>query len=382
MTQESNLLPEKSIKPSFWPLLGILVILLLFLLKEASSVFIPAMLALFLKLAFEPVVTFMSKTGIPRAISATLILVSLTGTIAYGVLNLTEPAVEWLEKAPEGLQALDVKTQEIQEKAKDVVAAKEKVEEMAAGFGDSASEEKAASSSALPEEVSILDAAASSLSTFAVMLVMLYFLLIAGGSPLSFSFFFIQDFAARRRVVRLARQLSKDISSYMVRIVFVNTCLGIIVAIAMAIIGLPNPLLWGFVAGGLNFIPYLGGMVTTVILLFVSLLSFDSINQALLAPALYLLLTILEGNFVTPAIHANRMTVNPALILFSVLLWYWVWGIPGVLMAVPMLAVARMALFHLRNEVFQLSSPKAVAATNQEGANNSAQLNLPLQSTR
>jgi len=89
MTQESNLLPEKSIKPSFWPLLGILVILLLFLLKEASSVFIPAMLALFLKLAFEPVVTFMSKTGIPRAISATLILVSLTGTIAYGVLNLT-----------------------------------------------------------------------------------------------------------------------------------------------------------------------------------------------------------------------------------------------------------------------------------------------------
>ena len=355
---------QRFVLPSFWPLMGIFCILLIALLKQTASVFVPVVLALFLKLALEPVVRNAQRWYIPRPLSAALLILAVTGGVISGALLLSEPASQWLERAPESLKTLETKAKPIADQAAQVVKAKEQVEALADGIANTGEKQKPRELmvKTVPESVSIFDVITESMSTFAIMLVMLYFLLLGKGSPVGFIFYFVHGFSARRRVVRMAQQINRDVSRYMLRLMVINSCLGIIVALTMWLLGMPNPMLWGVLAAALNFIPYLGSIITATILAFVSMLSFDSINQALLPPIAYLVLTIIEGNFVTPAVHAQRMTVNPALVLFSIMFWYWMWGLPGVLMAVPMMAVLRMAARHIRHEIWQIQSQQATTA--------------------
>ena len=121
-----------------------------------------------------------------------------------------------------------------------------------------------------------------------------------------------------------------------------NLGLGICVGIGVGLLGLSNALMWGVAVFPLNYIPFVGAVCGIILLGVASLIQFENIWYACLAPLLYLALNALESNFVTPQILAKWMTLNPVAIFLSFLFWGWLWGVPGMLLAVPILAIIKI----------------------------------------
>jgi predicted PurR-regulated permease PerM len=130
-------------------------------------------------------------------------------------------------------------------------------------------------------------------------------------------------------------------------VTLINCCLGFAVGTTVGILGLPNPLMWGAMVAILNFVPYLGALTGIVCMTLGAVLSFDSFSFALLFPASYLILAILEGNFITPMVMGRSLTLHPVLVLLALTFWGWMWGIIGVILAVPILAAFKIFCSHI-----------------------------------
>jgi predicted PurR-regulated permease PerM len=146
----------------------------------------------------------------------------------------------------------------------------------------------------------------------------------------------------------MSHEIETNISAYLVTITLMNALVGVATAAAMYAIGLGDPLLWGAVAFLLNYVLILGPLTMMLLLFVVGLLSFDALWLALLPPAAYIIIHILEGELVTPMLVARRFTLNPVLVIGSLIFWDWMWGIPGALLAVPMLAVFKIVCDRVR----------------------------------
>ena len=133
----------------------------------------------------------------------------------------------------------------------------------------------------------------------------------------------------KKRALTITNTMQREISRYFLTVTLINAGLGLAVGTALYFIGMPTPYLWGAMAFALNFIPYLGALVGIVLTAAVALVSFDSIGQALLAPAAYLALATLEGNFITPTIMGKRFTLNPVVVFIWLIFWGWLWGVIG-----------------------------------------------------
>lgn len=110
----------------------------------------------------------------------------------------------------------------------------------------------------------------------------------------------------------------------------------------MWLAGMPSPVVWGVMATILNFVPYFGAIVGGIIVGMVALITFPTVEYAVSIPLIYLALTSLEGQFVTPSILGRRLTLNPLVIFVTVVLWGWLWGVPGALLAVPILVTFKV----------------------------------------
>ena len=139
----------------------------------------------------------------------------------------------------------------------------------------------------------------------------------------------------------------KKVSRYFGTLVVVNLCLAVLAVGLAGAVGLPNPLLWGVLAGTLSFIPYLGPAIIVAALFVIGILSLPSLTDALVAPILWIFVTTLEGQIITPMIIGHRLTLNPFLVFLSVAFWAWMWGALGALLAVPLLISGVVANKHL-----------------------------------
>ncbi|HSV27907.1 MAG TPA: AI-2E family transporter, partial [Candidatus Omnitrophota bacterium] len=126
-------------------------------------------------------------------------------------------------------------------------------------------------------------------------------------------------------------------------VTLVNIGLGVVTALVMWALGVPNPALWGVVAAILNYVPYAGAMLNVVILAVVGLLSFDELWRGMLPAAAFLGLTTLESDVLTPTMVGRRLTLPPMVVFLSLLVWGWIWGVAGALLAVPILVILKVA---------------------------------------
>ncbi len=179
------------------------------------------------------------------------------------------------------------------------------------------------------------------------MLVLLYFLLASGDLFLRKLIRVLTTLEDKKRAVEIARRLQEDISLYLLTITLINLGLGVAEGIAMHLLGMPNPLLWGVIAAILNFIPYLGAMVGMAVIAAVAALTFQTPGQILLPPLVYFLLTAAEGYLITPHIIGRRLTLNPVMILLGLIFWGWMWGIVGAIVAVPLLVSFKILCDHI-----------------------------------
>jgi predicted PurR-regulated permease PerM len=152
----------------------------------------------------------------------------------------------------------------------------------------------------------------------------------------------------KQEAVAIVRDVQQNISRFLFTVTLINTAMGLLVALAMLLLGMPNPILWGVVAGVLNFVPYFGPFTVSVVLVLAGLLSFEPAGRALLPAMVYLAIHATESNLVTPAILGRRLTLSPLVIFVSLMFWTWVWGIAGALLAVPLLMALKIISDHVK----------------------------------
>lgn len=310
-------------------------------LYVAADIAVPVVAAALLYAVFAPLQRRLTAWRLPAAAGATLIAGALAGMIAVSIAGLAAPASNWIEKAPTIATELRWKLRNVLVPVADVKRASREVSELAKGVGDDAGEVEVV----VRDQGELLQRVALSVQLAGVQLVVvlaLLWFLLAFGQPLKRRLDdSLPDDDSRRRIVVSAGHIERDLSRYMLTIAMINTGLGLAVALALLAAGLPNPFLWGAMATVLNFVPYAGAVVGIGVVFVVSLITFDTLGQAAIGPAAYAVLSIVEGQWLTPLILGRRLTLNPLAILVFILFWGWLWGVPGALMAVPILVAVR-----------------------------------------
>ncbi len=323
---------------------GIFFLTLMYTMYFAAALIMPIVLALLLSLALSPVASLLERLYVPRPIGALLVILAVTGIMVAAVYALASPAAKWLEKAPRELQKMEYKLAWVKEPIRKIEATREQIEDLATA-GDSSESTAAASESSQPSFSLIkivLTRTPEVLFSIAVMLILLYFLLAAGDAFLKKLVRIAPSLRDKIRVVETARDIQRHVSVYLGTITLINIGVGMVVSLGMYLAGMPNPILWGAMTGVLNFIPYLGVAISIVIVTFASLLTFETIGQVLLPPAIIFAINVIEGQFMTPIITGRRLALSPVAIFVTLVVLGWMWGIIGVLIAVPVLASIKL----------------------------------------
>ena len=330
-----RLLPQTTAIDGF--VIGLFILASLALLKLAREFVLPLVIAALLALLLDPAVRGLRRLHLPRSLAAGLLLVALLGVMVGGLSLTVEPAQEYLAKAPQKLHKIEHRLKRLMRPVEEVSEAAEQVSKLADMSKKSG--EKMSVSSDPTLQQSLFDGTQSFLAGTAVTVVLTFFFLSSGDVLVRRWADFLGD---RIRFLRIAQHIQRDVSGHLWTISLINAGLGAFVGLACWWTGLPNPVLWGMVAALFNFVPYLGAAVGILIVAGVSLLTFESPLQALQAPAIYLLLTSIEGSFLTPMILGRRFSLHPAIVFIGLLFWSYLWGVAGALLAVPILLIFKI----------------------------------------
>lgn len=316
---------------------GILIIASLGLLYFAASVFLPLCLAVLLAVVLYPGVALLRRLGIPAVIGAAVVVVAFFGLIGIGIYTLAEPAAAWVDRWPVLSRQIEIKLGGLRESIAAAQEASKEIEAMAAGEGQPP--RVVLEGPSLAEQ--LFAQAQLVVVNLAILLVLLYFLLARGAATVERTVSAIVDDHRRAQVSELVGRIQDDIGAYLRTITLINLALGVATAAVMALLGMPNPVLWGALAGLLHFLPYVGSLINLGVQSVVALLTFNAWIDVVAPPLAFLVLITIEA-VVNPFILGRRLTLNPILVFVSILFWGWLWGVPGALLAVPILAVIKV----------------------------------------
>jgi predicted PurR-regulated permease PerM len=328
-------------------LTGLFVLALLYTSYLARSFIVPVILAVLLEFLFSPLVRRLKRARIPEALSGALIVLTLVGITGYGIYRLTGPASAWMARAPESLSRLEQRIRSLRRPVVQVTRTAEQVEKLTEITAESGTTLTVAVKEPSLGET-LFGETREFLGSAMVVVVLLYFLLASGDLFLIKIIKALPTLSDKKRAVQIARQTEDHISHYLIATTLINLGFGLVVAVAMRALGMPNPVLWGAVAAVTNYIPYVGSLAAMIVYGLVALLQFDNTWRALLVPATFFVLNLIEGNLVTPLIVGRKLTLNPVVIFVGVLFWGWLWGIPGAVMAVPILAICKIVCDHIQ----------------------------------
>jgi predicted PurR-regulated permease PerM len=325
-------------------LTGLFILALFYTLYLARSFFLPIILSLMFSFLLSPVVRWLKKLHIPEALGAALVVFGLLGLLGLSIFELATPAYEWMGQAPQSLRKIENRLRELKKPVQEVSKATQQVEKITKVGSGPEPAKVAVTTQTLGERV--FSRATDFVSNGVVMFILLYFLLASGDMFLRKLIKVTPTLSDKKRAVEIARQIETDISAYLATITLINLILGFAVWGIMSLIGVPNPVLWGVLATLTNYIPYLGAIVMIAVLAMVGLLSFPDLPHALMPPAAFVGLNILESYLLTPMILGRRLTLNPVVIFLGLTFWGWLWGITGAILAVPIMVVFKIFCDH------------------------------------
>ena len=321
---------------------AMLMLALLYTVTLVKALIIPLVLAGFIGLALNPIVARGTRHHVPRWLGASVLMAALIAGIVTGISLLTQPALTWLHSAPSQIRSFIPKLQHL---TRPLEAASRATQTLVNGHPNWSAQN--------PSDVaiSVWDVLAGTpkvLAAVLTVLLLVYFFLVYGDLILRRLVEIAPSFGYKRHAVSIVRGIQTEVSRYILTTVLINVSLGAATAGMLYLLHMPDPLLWGTVATFANFIPYVGAIVTTTTLLFVGLIHFEVLADALLPAFCFACITAVEGNLITPWILGRRMRVSPIAILIWLLIWGWLWGVPGALLAVPMLTSAKLIAARVR----------------------------------
>jgi predicted PurR-regulated permease PerM len=311
----------------------------------AREVFIPVALALLFSIILSSAVEGLRARGMPRTVAAGLLMAIILGGLGLAVDFLIEPAQAWLVGAPRTMQVIERKISPIEK----LVRRAELLTQRAGQVGNApnhAPPAPAAASQAPVSAAAVMAATGSTLASSLTVVILTLFLLSGGPPMLARMAAALSANLQAARVLGIIEAIRGELAHYYGTIALINLGLGAATAVVMKLLGVPNPLLWGAVAGTFNFVPYVGSAVTLLLLAIVSLVAFDTLGQVLAVIGSYLALATLEGQVVQPWLVGRRLDLNPILVFLAVWFGGWFWGVAGIVIAVPCLVALKVAVSH------------------------------------
>jgi predicted PurR-regulated permease PerM len=321
------------------------VLMLGVLLYLARALLLPIMCALAVGLTFGPVIGYAVGRGVPAWLLALVIVLLLIVLANIAVVMLAGPASQLLNRAPELGAAFAGKLHILDRP----FAA---LSELQAALGMNPSEKKAVDlnpSRVVEALVTIVTPAALQFVLAVVMFFATLFFFIlgrAGFRKQAVNWFTSRS--TRLRALKILNDIEENLGGYLIVVTCINVGLGIVTIIAAMLMGLPSPILWGALACVLNYVPYVGPAIMYVLLFVIGLMTYPTLFGALLPPAVYMGITLIEGQFLTPLIVGRRvLNLHPLAVFLSIAFWAWLWGPVGAFLATPILIIGRVALAHL-----------------------------------
>jgi predicted PurR-regulated permease PerM len=319
--------------------IGMFFLAFLVALYLARPVLLPTVTAFVVGLMLGPLANYGRRLGLPPIFTAIVLWFAVVAVFYGAIAILAAPAIEWIGKIPqigatvkEKLHVLDAPLAALKDLRNAILPEGEK-----AGVGFDLA------SIVQPALIVVTPAIGQIFIFFGT----LFFFLLGRARLRNVMVFFFADRESRLRMLKIFNDLEYNLTTYLSVVAVINLGVGVAAFIIAWGVGLPSPLAWGVLGFILNFIPYLGALMMEVVLLTVGLVTFDTLTHALVAPALYLVFTTLEGHFITPGVMGRRLTLNPLTVFLALIFWTWLWGPVGAFIAVPLLIVALVVTQHL-----------------------------------
>lgn len=320
--------------------IGLFVLAVFYTLYVARDLLMPIVLALMLALVLSPVIRGLGRIYVPKAAAALMVVLFVCGSVGAIGYALYAPVVGWFHGAPYNLYIIESKLGVLKKSVEDVKKATAEAERIT----EVTKEEDRPK--VVVDDHNWLDLFLAQARYFALqislILLLLFYLLAAGNLFTEKLIAVLRKPAHRKQALAIVDQTQRDISGYLFTVTAINVGLGIAVMIAMYLLGMPDPLLWAVLAAVLNFVPYLGPITTLGSIMIVALTTFPAPSESLLVGAAYLGLVVVESEFVKPILLGRRFTLNPVVIVLSLVLWGFLWGVPGVLLAIPILVAFKI----------------------------------------
>ena len=326
--------------------IAIVVILTLYTCGVAEAVIVPVLVSILFGLMLAPPVRLLERWHVPRVVGSLAMVVLAIAVVGAAMTVLASPAREWTQRMPRAFERIENVARDLRRPFQVATEATREIGKLARG--DEASPVRVVDTSPSPL-AQVLSAAPAVLAGIIVTILLTFLFLLHGDDLLRKFVTLAPHLRAKRDLVEATRQAQSELSMYVITITLINAGLGLATAGALYLLGVRDPLLWGGIAAILNYAPFIGPLVTAVVLLVVGFSEFPTPAMAFAPPAVFLGLHLLEGQLITPHLVGRRLALDPVMVFLAMILLGWMWGVAGLLLAVPLLACAKIIAERIEN---------------------------------
>ena len=312
-------------------------------LWAAQDLLLPVLLGMFFALVGNPIIRFLQRLHVPRFVAALVLVVGgITGAVVLGN-QLVVPASDWFRDVPKELRELTPKLRQL---AKPVQDANLAAQNIARAAGGESAKRVQVVRTQVDDPYKILTTTPRLLASILAVVLLTFFFMVYGEQLQRHAIALLPGRQKKKFTVDILHSIEREVSRYVLTISVINTLMGLLFAgILFALdVPLPEALLWGTLVAILNFAPYVGPLIGMGLMLLVGFVSYKDPWMSVLPAAIYLVLHTLEGQIITPIILGKRMALSPLVLILALMLFGWLWGIIGMLLAVPLLVCVKLVL--------------------------------------
>jgi predicted PurR-regulated permease PerM len=310
-----------------------------FALRHGAEFFLPVTAALVIAIALVPMLEWFERRGVPSKFAAFLCVVIFLMLTIFTVASIVLPAIDWVALVPERIGKVRAALDPLMDTYKNFERFIDRTLSEVITPADATRTVRIETPNSM---LGLLTASAPhALIQLFFALLVIYFFLAGWTSMRKRTIVSRGSFEGALTTARVIQQVVDATSTYIGTITVINVTLGALTALILWQLGMDSPIMWGGIVAVLNYIPYLGPIASALLLFFGGLMTFPDAWSAMLPPAIFIGLHMVEANVITPMIVGHRLTINPLAILIALSFWAWVWGTTGALLAVPLLIIMK-----------------------------------------
>jgi predicted PurR-regulated permease PerM len=329
------------------PVVGTFIVVAVFGLYLGRDFLLPVMAAFLLAFTFRPSIRYLAKRHVPPWLTASIFLGTVTIGSFLTIYFLIDPVTALVSDAPHYAQTFADKIRGIRNSIDAFVLLTEKLQAVAVPVNTEPLQEVVVKQSSLMSYVGqVTGYSAGMAKTLILTLVIAGFLMASGDLFYAKLVRVLPTLTDKKRALRIVYDVEHEVSSYLLIVTGINAALWLSIALTFYALGMPMPYLWGLLAFTLNFNPYIGSICAIVLVSFMSVVTFDSVDHALLLPMAYAFWNGFENQVVSPLLLGRRLQLNSVAILLSIAFWTWIWGFAGTMIAVPILVTFKVFCDH------------------------------------